>query len=139
MLSILLVLLINVALLSAICDVGYKVYVYELPKALILNADGARQNRTYHVCRKCIYEQFALEYIIHDYFTHAQFCGRTQDPEEADFFYLPIVRDIDYRIALARNGDRTPSPIEMALLGAIEKKDMSSWQTVFNVTDKYWR
>ena len=27
-----------------------------------------------------------------DFFT--QFCGRTEDPNEADFFYLPIVRDV---------------------------------------------
>jgi hypothetical protein len=29
-----------------------------------------------------------------DFFT--QFCGRTYDPYEADFFYLPIVRDVSY-------------------------------------------
>ena len=38
-------------------------------------------------------EQFALEYVVHDFFT--QFCGRTADPEEADFFYLPIIRDVN--------------------------------------------
>ena len=29
---------------------------------------------------------------MQDFFT--QFCGRTLDPLQADFFYLPIVRDV---------------------------------------------
>ena len=37
-------------------------------------------------------EQFALELVVHDFLT--QFCGRTLDPENADFFYLPIIRDV---------------------------------------------
>lgn len=37
-------------------------------------------------------EQFALEYVVHDFLT--QFCGRTTDPEKADFFYLPVIRDV---------------------------------------------
>ena len=24
------------------------------------------------------------------------FCGRTYDPKEADFFYLPILRDVSF-------------------------------------------
>ena len=52
--------------------------------------------------------------MLWDYFSTSS--SRTYDPEIADFFYLPIIRDIDYRIALAKNGDRTPSAIETALL-----------------------
>jgi hypothetical protein len=37
-------------------------------------------------------EQFALEFVVMDFFM--QFCGRTYDPDLADFFYLPIVRDV---------------------------------------------
>ena len=81
---------------------------------LINDSNRARGNRTYHTCKKCIYEQFALEYVLWDHFQSS--CARTYDPSEADFFYLPIIRDIDYRIALAKNGDRTPSAIETALL-----------------------
>ena len=77
----------------------------------------ARGNRTYHTCKKCIYEQFALEYVLWDHFQSS--CARTEDPSQADFFYLPIIRDIDYRIALSKNGDRTPSPIESALLDGV--------------------
>jgi len=75
---------------------------------------SARTTRTFHTCKKCIYEQFALEYVLFDYFTST--CHRTENPEDADYFYLPIIRDVDYRIALSKNGDRTPSVIESALL-----------------------
>jgi len=88
------------------------------------------------VCRKCIYEQFALEYVMYDHFT--RFCGRTLVPEEADFFYLPIIRDLDYRIALQK-GDRKPSPIDQALLHALENRDFTGWHQVFNVTSEYFR
>lgn len=118
------------------CKVGYKVYVYDIHPDLLKNAEQARKDRTFHICTKCIYEQFALEYIIFDYFT--QFCGRTYHPEEADFFYLPIIRDVDYRIALNNKGNRASSSIELALLDAIEKQNTSLWKTVFNVTDKWW-
>jgi hypothetical protein len=119
------------------CSANYKVYVYDIPYHLQKNAEQARQNNTYHVCKKCIYEQFALEYILYDHFlTH---CGRTWDPEEADYFYLPIIREIDYRIALSSSGNRAPSLIEDTLLSALEKQDMTKWIEVFNVTDKYWR
>ncbi len=119
------------------CEFDFKLYIYELPPHLIQNAEDARKNGTYHVCRKCIFEQFALEYIVYDYF-HS-FCARTYNPEEADFFYLPIIREIDYRIALSNGGNRNPSIIESALINAIEKDDLNEWLSVFNVTDKYWK
>lgn len=119
------------------CHVDYKVYVYDLPSTLLQRGEEARQNHQYHICRKCIFEQFALEYILFDYFT--QFCGRTNQPEEADFFYLPIIRDLDYRIALTGKGDRKPSPIDQTLLDVLEKDDFHRWNEVFNVTDIYWR
>eukprot|EP01032_Pedospumella_encystans_P030091 gene30091-33963_t len=56
-----------------------------------------------------------------------QHCGRTRNPEEADYFYLPIVREIDYRIALGNGGKRAPSVIEEALLDAVEKNDLQKW------------
>lgn len=112
-------------------------YVYEINLALSENAEKARKEQSYHVCTKCIYEQFALEYIIYDYFT--KFCGRTYNPDDADYFYLPIIKDIDYRIALAKNGNRQSSPIEQALLDAIEKNNLTLWKEVFQVTDAYWK
>ena len=42
------------------CEFNFKLYIYELPPSLIANAEAARSNSTYHVCRKCIFEQFAL-------------------------------------------------------------------------------
>lgn len=131
-------LLLNIYLLrtNGSCSVPFKVFVYDIPKALLLRGEEARKNQTYHVCKKCIYEQFALEYVIFDYFT--QFCGRTYNPEEADYFYLPIIRDIDYRIALSSGGSRTPSPIDQALIDIIEKGDSTTWKQVFQVSDQYW-
>ncbi len=126
---------LNVVHIEGSCEVSFNVYVYPISDQLLKNAEDARKNRTFHVCKKCIYEQFALEYIIFDYFT--QFCGRTYNPDEADYFYLPIIRDVDYRIAL-QTGQRSPSVIESALLDAIEKKDMKLWRETFNVTDQYW-
>mmetsp|Transcript_28061 Transcript_28061/g.47194 ORF Transcript_28061/g.47194 Transcript_28061/m.47194 type:complete len:683 (+) Transcript_28061:66-2114(+) len=120
------------------CSSPFKIYVYDLPSSLLSAAEHARSNLDYHMCKKCIYEQFSLEYIVYDYFT--QHCGRTSNPEEADYFYLPIIREIDYRIALTRGrGNRKPSAIESALLAALEEYDFTRWHEVFNVTDRYWR
>ena len=126
---------------STFCPYDFKVYVYPLASTLspIRLAEEARRNRTYHVCQKCIYEQFALEYVVFDFFT--QFCGRTHLPDEADFFYLPIVRDIDYRVALqlGGRGSRESSSMENVLLQIIEKNNSDPWKQYLNVTDKYWR
>lgn len=121
------------------CKYDFTVYVYPLSPDLspLKLAEEARKNQTYHVCRKCIFEQFALEYVLYDFFT--QFCGRTSNPEEADYFYLPIVRDIDYRHALQHGGKRDPSLTENALLEAIEKKNFGPWNQYLNVTDFYWK
>ncbi len=122
--------------LNRACDSEIKVYVYEIAPALHERGEAARKNGEYHICKKCIFEQFSLEYIVYDYFM--QHCGRTLNPEEADYFYLPIIREIDYRIALSNGGKRAPSIIEEALLDAVEKNDLQKWGSVFNVTDKYW-
>ena len=96
------------------CEHDFKVYVYPLSPDLspVRLAEEARRNRTFHICQKCIYEQFALEYILVDFFS--QFCGRTDNPEEADFFYLPVVRDVDYRVALQVGGTDLIGWTEMA-------------------------
>ena len=116
------------------CKYDFTVFVYPLSSSLspLRLAEEARRNQTYHVCKKCIYEQFALEYVVHDFFT--QFCGRTYNPEDADYFYLPIVRDIDFRVALP---DRSPSLIENVLIEAIEKNNLAPWKAYLNVTEKY--
>lgn len=119
------------------CNSYLKVYVYDISPQLLERAEAARKNGDYHICKKCIYEQFSLEYIVYDYFT--QHCGRTRNPDEADYFYLPIIREIDYRIALSNGGQRAPSIIEEALIDATEKNDLQKWGSVFNVTDKYWQ
>ena len=118
------------------CKYDFTVFVYPLSSSLspLRLAEEARRNQTYHVCKKCIYEQFALEYVVHDFFT--QFCGRTNNPEDADYFYLPIVRDIDFRVALP---NRSPSLIENVLIEAIEKNNLAPWTAYLNVTEKYWR
>ena len=118
------------------CKYDFTVYVYPLSSSLspLRLAEEARRNQTYHICIKCIFEQFALEYVVYDFFT--QFCGRTYNPEEADYFYLPIVRDIDYRTTLP---NRNPSPMENVLLQAIEKKNLSLWNSYLNVSDYYWK
>lgn len=120
------------------CQYDFKVYVYPIPKELpsYRIAAEARTSKSLHVCQKCILEQFSLEYIIFDFFT--QFCGRTYDPLQADFFYLPIIRDAEYRVALSNGGNRVPSSTESALLALLEKKDSSLWRKVFNVTDEFW-
>jgi hypothetical protein len=123
------------------CSAEFKVFVYDLPSSFLQVAEEARSKQLYHICNKCIYEQFVLEYIMYDYFT--QFCGRTRDPEEADFFYLPVIRDLDYRIALLttkKGGNaRASSPSELAILDAIENQNTSLWKSSFNITDDYWR
>ncbi|KAJ1440515.1 exostosin family-domain-containing protein [Ochromonadaceae sp. CCMP2298] len=123
--------------LGSNCTSPFKIYVYDLPQAVTARAELARQKGEFHICKKCIFEQFALEYIVHDFLS--QHCARTLDPTTADFFYLPIIREVDYRVALTTGGGRAPSRIEQALLGALEGADFSLWREVFNVTDKYWR
>lgn len=123
------------------CKYDFKVYVYEVPWTIpsVRLAAEARVNRTLHVCKKCLMEQFALEYIVSDFFL--QFCGRTFDPTEADFFYLPLIRDAEYRDVLQgkSNAKRNPSYTEEALLNIIEKGNSAKWKNYFNVTDKFWR
>jgi hypothetical protein len=126
---------------NASCKYDYKVYVYDIPQSLnsIKISEEARKNQTLHICQKCILEQFALEYIIHDFFT--QFCGRTRDPVEADFFYLPLVRDAEFRwnMQKKRVRSRAPSNAEEAILLMIEKGDSSLWKQTFQVTDEYYK
>lgn len=124
------------------CPYSFKVYVYPLPSSLAAVSIGeqARRNQSLHVCRKCILEQFSLEYIIHDFFT--QFCGRTRDPSLADFFYLPLVRDAEFRVAMedrSNKHNRAPSSTELALLDALEKDDFSKWKSVFGLSEQYWQ
>lgn len=120
----------------SVCKYDFTVFVYPLSSNLspLRLAEEARRNQTYHICKKCIYEQFALEYVVYDFFT--QFCGRTYNAEEADYFYLPIVRDIDFRVALP---NRSPSLVENVLIEAIEKNNLAPWTAYLNVTDKYWK
>jgi hypothetical protein len=123
------------------CRYRFKVYVYPIPTELasVRLGEEARQNGTLHICHKCILEQFSLEYIIYDFFT--QFCGRTDNPDEADYFYLPLVRDAEYRLTMEEKGPRkrAPSPTEQALLDVIEKGNFAKWLEVFQVSDKYWK
>lgn len=122
------------------CPYDFKVYVYDLPADLpaVMVGEDARRSKKYHICHKCIFEQFSLEYILNDFFT--QFCGRTYDPEEANFFYLPLLRDAEYRQQLEKGShNRAPSMAEMALIKLLENNDSSLWKDTFKVTDKYWR
>jgi len=124
------------------CPYDFTVYVYSLPTTLgsITVSENARKTKTLHVCQKCILEQFALEYVIYDFFT--KFCGRTYNPEEADYFYLPIVRDAEYRMQLESQekgiDKRKSSETEQAILDIIEKNDSRGWNKIFNISDKYW-
>lgn len=124
---------------SSRCPYDFKVYVYELPHNLgaVQLGEEARRNNTLHICHKCILEQFSLEYIVMDFFT--QFCGRTRDPGAADFFYLPLLRDAEFRMAQIRGGtrNRAPSLTEEALIDALGMK-MDRWRSVFGVIDEYW-
>lgn len=48
------------------CPYDFSVYVYPLPSDIgpVKQAEEARVNKSYHVCQKCILEQFALEYVM---------------------------------------------------------------------------
>ena len=123
------------------CPYDFKVYVYEIPGDLpsVRLGREARKNSSLHVCQKCMLEQFALEYIVGDFFT--QFCGRTLNPSKADFFYLPLIRDAEYRVSIdtKRPDKRQPSLTEIAILDILEKSESSKWIKLFNITDEYWR
>ncbi|RYH27467.1 hypothetical protein EON65_13310 [archaeon] len=100
------------------CKYNFTVYVYPLPSTLsvISISEEARRNRTLHVCKKCILEQFALEYIIYDFFT--TYCNRVYDPHLADYFYLPLVRDAEFRLSMSLllGKGRVPSQTEQVKL-----------------------
>ena len=121
------------------CQYDFKVYVYELPPDIpvVRLGNEARANYTLHVCRKCMLEQFGLEYIVNDFFT--QFCGRTYDPSEANYFYLPLLRDAEFRVTVdsASTRKRQPSPAEEALLDIIEKGQSKKWMEIFNITELF--
>jgi len=48
------------------CPYDFSVYVYPLPVDIgpVKLAEEARTSKKYHVCQKCILEQFALEYVM---------------------------------------------------------------------------
>lgn len=123
------------------CRHNFTVYVYPSPAHLssIRVSEEARANGSLHVCHKCILEQFSLEYVIFDFFT--QFCGRVYDPNLADYFYLPIVRDAELRLLMTTSTarDRPPFPAEQALLQLLEKGNSSLFETYFQVSDEHWR
>lgn len=117
------------------CPYSFKVFVYPLPKTLpsVSIGSNARRDRTLHVCQKCILEQFALEYIVEDFFINT--CARTLNPEAADFFYLPVLRDAEFRKEFPK---RAPSLTEIALLDLLEKNDSRAFVQTFATTDIYW-
>jgi hypothetical protein len=122
------------------CPYDFTVYVYDIPITIdsIRISKEARKNHTLHVCHKCILEQFSLEYIVYDFFIN--FCGRTFNPKIADYFYLPIIRDAEFRYNLNKKGNRyrQSSLTEQALIDIIEKNDSTLWKLIFNITDQYW-
>jgi len=122
------------------CPYDFTVYIYDIPTTIdsIRISKEARKNHTLHVCHKCILEQFSLEYIIYDFFIN--FCGRTFNPKIADYFYLPIIRDAEFRYNLNKKGNRyrQSSLTEQALINIIEKNDSTLWKLIFNITDQYW-
>eukprot|EP01031_Cornospumella_fuschlensis_P036927 gene36927-44800_t len=122
------------------CKYKFTVYVYPIPPTLtvISTSEEARRNRTLHVCKKCILEQFALEYIIYDFFT--TYCNRVYDPQQADYFYLPLVRDAEFRLSMSlfAGKGRASSQAELALLDTLEKNDTTLWRNYFNITDEFW-
>jgi hypothetical protein len=64
---------------------------------------------------------------VYDFLT--QFCGRTMDPEEADFFYLPVIRDVwitNSRIILLRL-DRDSIHIVSLFLFRVRLNTGSPW------------
>ena len=64
------------------------------------------------------------------------------DPDGADYFYLPIVRDVEYRAALYSNekgNKRAPSRMDTVLLEAMENENFGPWNDYLKVTDKYWK
>ena len=119
------------------CPFSFRVYVYKLPPhiAPVKLSEEARANKSFHVCQRCIFEQFSLELIVHDYFS--QFCGRTLNPDEADYFYLPIARDVEYREQMSK-GKKRASEMDHVLIAAIEKQDLKPWRNYLNITAKYW-
>ena len=122
------------------CPYKFKVFVYPLPQSIDSVRIGAeaRVNRTLHICQKCILEQFSLEYIIEDFFINT--CARTLKPSEADFFYLPLLRDAEFRTHVyeRRKQARAPSTAEKALLDLLEKNDSRRFVRTFNTSASRW-
>ena len=139
---------------SSLCPYTFKLFIYPfehlLPSFQI--AEQARHNQTYHIRPGHIYEQFSLEYIIYDYFS--QFCGRTMNPDEADYFYIPMMRDVEFRYTYdnkphnshnnnknnKNNGKkRLPSYTEQIFIDILEQNNYNKWLSYTNYTTKYWQ
>lgn len=120
------------------CPYNFKIYVYDLPDnhSGSLLAEHARNQTEYNVCNDCNYSQFSLEFVINDFFL--QFCGRTTNPDEADFFYLPVIKDTEYRYRrLNLQQFREPSLTEYSFIDAIENQNFNILKNYFDITDKY--
>ena len=137
---------------SSICPYTFKLFIYPFEHILpsFHLAEQARLNQTYHIRPGHIYEQFLLEYIIYDYFS--QFCARTMNPDEADYFYIPMMRDVEFRYTYANkprqshnnhnknNGKkRLPSYTEQIFIDILEQNNYNKWLIYTNYTTKYWQ
>ena len=116
------------------CHFSFKVYVYDF-KVLY----GQKATAMSNACRRCLMPQFALEYVLFDFFS--KFCGRTTNPDEADYYFVPLVPDIEARPWLYRSSveSRIDSRLDTILMEAIEFNNMNPWKHHLAVTDKYWR
>ena len=126
-LIVIVVLFLNnlISNLSSVCNVDFKVYVYETP--LLELSEDYRPNDTFAGSQ----QQYSLGLIVYNYFNH--FCGRTLNPDEADYFYLPQSDDVLFHVV--KKG--TQSYTQQAFMAVINDEFDSKFK-ISNITNKYW-
>ena len=99
---------------GAACPYAVRVYSYEFSPSYAFNELAAAARRSparTHFEGEHLLAQFTLEFVLADFFSQA--CVRTDDPERADFYFVPFYSDIERRSArpIAQSARRRREPM----------------------------
>jgi len=82
-------------------------------------------------------DQFTLEIILNDLFTHPGSCLRSFDPKSAKLFFVPFLHSVAGHQGKVFQADFSTTPHAKAMLDASDG-NYTNWKEVWGLTDEYW-
>ena len=83
-------------------------------------------------------DQYTLEIIVNEIFTHPDSCLQTDDPEKATLFYVPFFNSVHFHNGKLFAQDYATTKYAQAMMDAMEY-NYQTWEEVFGITSKYWK